>query len=590
MDAVAEIKARLPIEELVGSYCQVHQKGRSLKAVCPFHNDTHPSLLVSPDKGIAYCFVCQSGGDIFSFYQKIENVDFPQALKDLAERTGVELPKERLSSGPRKDEKERFRECLEAADAFYQTKLRESDVALQYLDERKVTPELLKTFQIGFAPDSFDATYTHLLKEGFSRKEILGAGLGVQKELKEERIYDRFRNRIMFPISDHQGNLIGFGGRTLGLDAKYINSPDGPLYNKSVALFGLSLAKEAIRESKSVILVEGYFDVLSCVRLGIRNVVAVSGTALTEQHVQVLKRYAEKVSLLLDRDSAGEAAAERAFLLCKKHDLDVYAISLPVGKDPDECASLAPEEMKAACANPSTRYLKNLIERLRSENIEKRALLRRLLPLLQGVPSAVEREEYVQAAAAALGTSVTALQDDIQHYRAEPLAKTLGDGGGRSAQAPLSSVELFLALLLVYPMHLGIVEKLIQPEEEGEIALYTALKALYTSGHSPLKARVTDLSENCRERAHILTLYCEEQYGTWSESMAGKEIRKLCHKVNREVLMKKQKQLIGSIKAARALGRKIEEEQLLTQYQQVLKLSALASSSPPALSHGVASA
>ena len=588
MDAVSEIKARLPIEELVASYCQVHQKGRTLKAVCPFHNDTHPSLLVSPDKGIAYCFVCQTGGDIFSFYQKIENVDFPQALKDLAERTGVELPKERLSSGPKKDEKERFRECLEAAASFYQTKLRESDSALQYLDERKITPELLKVFQIGFAPDSFDATYTHLLKVGFSRKEILGAGLGVQKELKEERIYDRFRNRIMFPISDIQGNLIGFGGRTIKDDAKYINSPDGPLYNKSTALFGLSLAKEAIRESKSVILVEGYFDVISCHRLGIKNVVAVSGTALTEQHVQILKRYAEKVSLLLDRDAAGEAASERAFLLCKKHELDVFSIQLPTGKDPDECASLAPEEMKNACANPGTRYLKNLIDRLRSESTDKRSLLRKLLPLLQGVPSAVEREEYVQDAAAALGTSVTALQDDIRHYRPEPQGKA-PDAAIRSREAPLTSVELFLGLLLIYPMHLPMVEKLIVPEEEAEKALYTSLKGLYTPAH-PESLRVTDLSENCRERAQILTLYCEEHYGTWSESMAGKEIRKLCHKVNREVLMKKQKQLIGSIKTARALGRKIEEEQLLTQYQQVLKLSALASSSPPALSHGVASA
>ena len=576
MDPVAEIKARLPIEELVGSYCQLHQKGRTWKAVCPFHNDTHPSLLVSPDKGIAYCFACQSGGDIFSFYQKIENVDFPQALRDLAERAGVTLPKERVQ-GPKKDEKERIRECLEEASSFYQTMLQKHPQALTYVSERHVTPELLKTFRIGFAPDSFDATYTHLLKEGFSRKEILAAGLGVQKELKEERIYDRFRNRIMFPISDTQGNLIGFGGRTLGEnDAKYINSPDGPLYNKSIALFGLSLAKEAIRESKSVILVEGYFDVMSCFRLGIRNVVAVSGTALTEQHVQVLKRYAEKVFLLLDRDSAGELASERAFLLCKKHNLDVYAISLPAGKDPDECASLAPEEMKNACANPSTRYLKSLIERLRLENAEKRSMLRKLLPLLQGVPSAVEREEYVQDAAAALGTSVTALQDDIQNYRAEPQGKAL-DAAERSREAQLSSTELFLALLLLYPMHLGMVEKLIQPEEEGEIALYTSLLALYTSGHSRLKARVTDLSENCRERAQILTLYCEEHYGTWSESMAGKEIRKLCQKVNKEALMKKQKQLISSIKAARALGRKIEEEQLLTQYQQVLKLSAMTS-------------
>ena len=579
MDPVVEIKARLSIEELVGSYCQLHQKGRTLKALCPFHNDTHPSLLISPDKGIAYCFACQKGGDIFSFYQAIENVDFAQALKDLADRAGVELPKERVKAGPKKDEKDRMRECLEAAISFYQTKLQESPVAKLYIEGRKVTPELLKTFQIGFAPDSFDATYTHLLKEGFSRKEILGAGLGVQKDLKEERIYDRFRNRILFPISDHQGNAIGFGGRTLGEeDAKYINSPDGPLYNKSVALFGLSLAKEEIREKKNVILVEGYFDVLACHKLGIKNVVAVSGTALTEQHVQTLKRYAEKVSLLLDSDAAGESAAERAFLLCKKQDLDVFSIVLPTGKDPDECGNLMPEEMKKACSEGGVRYIERVLLRLRDDGADKRAMLQRLLPLLRSVPSAVEREGYVQNAAAMLGVTATALQDDILTFRDWSTGKiTPTEGKVREAQAPFSSVELFLGLLFTYPTHLSLIEKLIQPEGEAEKALYTSLKGLYTSAHSGAILRVTDLSEDCRKHAAIVTLYCDEHFGEWSESMALKELRKLCHKVNREILLTKQKQLIVDIKTARTLGKKVEEEQLLTQYQQVLKLTALTS-------------
>jgi DNA primase len=575
MDAVAEIKARLPIEELVGSYCKLEQKGRTLKAVCPFHNDTHPSLLVSPDKGIAYCFVCQTGGDIFSFYQKVENVDFPQALRDLAERAGVELPKERPNT-PKKGEKDRIRECLEKAASFYEEQRKKSAIAMLYVEQRKLTPELLKNFQIGFAPDSFDATYTYLLKENFSRKEILASGLGVQKDLKEERIYDRFRNRIMFPISDPQGKIIGFGGRTLGNeDAKYINSPDGSLYNKSIALFGLSHAKEAIKEKKAVILVEGYFDVVSCHRLGIKNVVAVSGTALTREHVVILKRYAEKILLLLDQDSAGEAAAERAFLLCAAQDLDVASILLPKGKDPDECASLAPEEMKTACTSGGVPYLSRMIQRFQEQGMDKRTMLKRLLPLLQSISSAVERERYVREAAGVLGVTSTALEDDIRSFKESPRGKDPG-GKEREIQAPFSSIELFFGLLLTYPAHLSMIEKLIAPEDTAEKALYTGLKALYTPAH-PKDPRLSDLSEHCRERATILCLYCEEHFGAWSESMAGKELRKLCQKVNRELLLGKQKQLIGSIKEARALGKKMEEEQLLTQYQQVLKLSAMAS-------------
>src|SRR3989344_895315 len=247
---------------------------------------------------------------------------------------------------------------------------------MEYIEKRKVPPTLATSFAIGFAPDSFDATYTHLLKKGYSRTEIMRSGLGVQKELKEERIYDRFRNRIVFPIRDTQGNLIGFGGRTLGEDdAKYINSPDGPLYNKSVALFGLSHAKEAIRREKAVILVEGYFDVLAFHRIGIENVVAVSGTALTPQHVAVLKRTAERVLLSLDRDAAGEEAARRAFLLAKAQDMDVRYLALPTGKDPDECANSAPEEMHKTADAGGVPYIEWVISGIVEKKLEKRDAL-----------------------------------------------------------------------------------------------------------------------------------------------------------------------------------------------------------------------
>lgn len=591
MDAVSEIKARLPIEELVSGYCQLQRRGRTLCALCPFHNDSHPSLTVSPDKGIAYCFACQSGGDIFSFYQKIENVDFVQALKDLAEKTGVLLPKEQFREGIKKDEKDRFHHCLEAASAFYQNMLHENEHAQKYLRDRRVPEELIAAFGVGYAPHSFDATYTHLLKAGFSRKEILGAGLGVQKELQEERIYDRFRNRIMFPIMDVQGAVIGFGGRTLGNDdAKYINSPDGPLYNKSVALFGLSHAREAIRERKCVLLVEGYFDVLACHRLGIRHVVAVSGTALTEQHAAVLKRYTERLCLCLDADAAGMQAAERAFTLCAKHDLDVRSLTLPQGKDPDECSLLAPEEMVNVCKGDGTPYLDFVLEEVKRSNREKREILRRLLPLFHALASSVLREEYITKLATLLGTTVTAVQDDLRHLRAPPTPPS--EQHRLVTQPSFSSTEFFFGLLLAYPHHIAMIERLIEPHAETEKALYNALRSHYavlrradsgekgsthSAPHHPQRLRTAALSETCQERASILQLYCEEHFGTWSEGMLMKEIQKLLRKANRDLLLRKQQELITSIKRARLLGKKIEEEQLLTQYQKVLKLTQIAS-------------
>ncbi|MBT4367705.1 DNA primase, partial [Candidatus Peregrinibacteria bacterium] len=218
MDPVEEIKSRLPIEELIGQYCQLQKKGRNFVCLCPFHNDTHPSFTVSPDKGIGYCFACNSGGDIFSFYQQVENVDFRQALKDLAEKAGVELPEVSKESVVKKDEKDRLRECLEATKDFYADSLKNNEVAKKYLEERGIPQEQIELFGIGVSPDSFSETYNHLLKKGFSKSEILKAGISVQKDLSEERMYDRFRNRLMFPIFDAQGKIVGFGGRTLGDD------------------------------------------------------------------------------------------------------------------------------------------------------------------------------------------------------------------------------------------------------------------------------------------------------------------------------------------------------------------------------------
>ena len=301
MDPTLEIKAKLPIEELVGQYCQLKKKGRGFVCLCPFHQDKHPSMQVSPDKGIAYCFACSKGGDIFSFYQEIENVDFRQALKDLGEKTGVKVEGLKVDTPVQKDHKVRIRECLQAAQKYFAANIKDHEAAKAYLQKRDISQEQIAQFGMGVAQDSFSDTYQYLLKAGFSRKEIVDASLGIQKDLSDQKIYDRFRNRLMFPIHDGNGEIVGFGGRTLGDDdAKYINTGDTPLYNKSTVLYGLHYAKEAIRKHKKVVLVEGYFDVLACHKIGSTNTVAVSGTALTEQHVKILKRYAETVVLCLD--------------------------------------------------------------------------------------------------------------------------------------------------------------------------------------------------------------------------------------------------------------------------------------------------
>lgn len=580
MDDVSNIKARLPIEQLVASYCQLTKKGRNFAALCPFHNDSKPSLLVSPDKGIAYCFACQTGGDIFSFYQAIEGCDFPQAIRELADRAGVKLEEKSGFHGPKKDEKQRARECLEAALSFYRAQLSSSPQAREYLRSRAVPQEQIDRFEIGVAPDSFSATFEHLLKAGFNRREILAAGLGVQRELQEEKIYDRFRHRLLFPIHDAQGQLIGFGGRTLADDdAKYINSSDGILFHKSNVLYALHHAKEKIRETKTVVLVEGYFDVLACHQVGVTNAVATCGTALTDQHVKLLRRYAERVTLCLDQDRAGQDAMERAFPLLCGEGLHVQAVVLP-GKDPSETLQADPSMLEHLLQNTASPYLDIVLEQMRSLDlaspIARKMALARLLSLLGALPSAVERTDYLRKAAVAFQTTETALEEDLLKQRRASAPVPVGHAKPRAPRPEksnddFSAVEVALGIFLFYPKLLHLLSELIPPPDGMAAALYAALKNFPPP--QTLSVEALDLPDEHRARVSILHMFCEYHgFAEWSEALAIREIRHNCIGANREMMRAKQQEITRKLIEARAGGRATEELELQNQYEQILRL------------------
>lgn len=582
MDSVNEIKSRLHIEDLVARYCQLQKKGRSFVCLCPFHNDTKPSFLISPDKGIGYCFACQSGGDIFSFYQKIEGVDFPEALKALAEMAGVTLPDRPVTHGPKKEEKERLRDCLSEAQSFFVEQYKKSNIAQDYVASRKVPAEQVQAFGLGYAPDSFSATYEYLLKKDFSRTEIIASGLGIQKDLGDSRMYDRYRNRLTFPIRDVQGNIIGFGGRTLGQDdAKYINSSESPLYHKSSVLFGVDVAREEIRKRKQVILVEGYFDVLACHRVGAIHAVATCGTALTEEHVNLLKRQCESVVLCLDADRAGQEASERAFMLLSKEGITVTTVVLPQ-KDAADLVNDDPEQLKELLFAGGIPYAQFVIDALAKKDLssahEKRTALTRVLTLLQAVPLAVEREALMERAAAAFQTSSTALRDDFIHLQQAPVApinaKSIAEP--TTPAFPFDADEIVLGMILTHPTLLPLLSRLIEPEKPFAKKLYQALRVL----PQDQMFSINDLTieDEVRERAMILLLWNEEHgFADWSESLAAREVKKNCVIANREFIKKKQQEITSRLTSARKNGDREEEAILTNQYQEVLKLSKMAS-------------
>jgi DNA primase len=342
MSVITEVKQRLDIVELVSEYVTLQKAGRNFKGLCPFHSEKHPSFFVFPEQQSWHCFgACGTGGDIFSFIMKKEGVDFGQALRILAQRGGITLSPREASSKVEDEKKEKLFQINEAATEYYHHLLlstKAGEAARSYLARRKVTPEVIKEFRLGFSPDAWETLKNYLLDKGYAEKELAEAGLIIEKE--EGGSYDRFRNRLMFPICDIQGRVTGFGARVLDDSLpKYINSPQTSVFDKSSSLYGIDKAKSAIRKKNLVIIVEGYMDVLTAHQHGWQNVVGSMGTSLTEKQVGGIKRLTNNIILALDADLAGEEATLRGRAILAYSNAEANVILLPPGKDPDEVIS-----------------------------------------------------------------------------------------------------------------------------------------------------------------------------------------------------------------------------------------------------------
>lgn len=418
-----EIKAKLDIVEVIRHYTPVKAAGANFMARCPFHNEKTPSLSISPTKQVWHCFGCARGGDLFSFVMEMENLSFVEALRLLAPRAGVTL---RAESGANASLRNRLLDIMEQVTGFYHRLLMTEQtgaIARQYAKERGLTEETVKEWQIGFAPLDWNDAIDFLRSRKHSETDIVAAGLGIRKE-GTNRIYNRFRGRLMFPVCEINGNTVGFSGRILpqladeSSQGKYINSPQTPLYDKSRILFGLDKAKQAIRETKTVVAVEGQMDCVSAHQAGFKNVIATSGTALTDEQISLLKRFTNSVSFALDMDSAGKAALDRASEAALRGEMETKVIILPAGKDPDECIRKDPEGWLKAVkeAKPVMEYY--FEETLSSLDLSSPTGRRRgaelLLPRLARVANSVEQSYWLKILAEKLDTPENVLLQDLK--------------------------------------------------------------------------------------------------------------------------------------------------------------------------------
>jgi len=412
-DTVQQIKDKLSIVDVVTQYVKLERAGSSLRARCPFHAEKTPSFHVSPERGTYHCFGCGVGGDIFSFVEAIEGLDFKGALKVLAEKAGVEIVYER-GGKEKKDERERLFELLETATIFYASHL--NDDAKKYLKERGLTDATIQDFRLGQAGDSWSELSDFLKLKKFTDKELLDAG--VAKKNERGSLTDKFRNRIMFPIADSAGRIVGFSGRIFGEKAspeapKYLNSPETPLFHKSKILYGFDRGKQPIRKLNCAVLVEGQMDLISSHQAGWANTVAVSGTAFTTEHAALIRRMSDNLVLALDADEAGVKAAGRAAREALRGGLNVKVARLPEGLDPADLILKSGAEAWKKAIRDSKDIIAFLLDVL-EEHSKGADSFRRMveavvLPFLSDVQSPIAREQYLKEIAKRLGVSESAV-------------------------------------------------------------------------------------------------------------------------------------------------------------------------------------
>lgn len=588
------IKDKIDIVDFIGQYISLKPAGINHKACCPFHQEKTPSFMVTRDRQRWHCFGCNKGGDIFSFLQEMEGMDFPEALNHLAQKAGVTLTRQATDPGI-SSQKNRLKEVLVAAARFFHhflTDMPAAESARTYLKQRGLSLDTIDLWQIGFVPDQWDLLTQYLLKKGHAIDDLIASGLTIKRDGSanmahaKSGFYDRFRGRIMFPIWDHHGSVVGCTGRVLveteKSGGKYVNTPQTPLFDKSRLVFGLDKAKQSIRESGIIVLVEGQMDVITAHQAGCTNVVASSGTALTEHQVALLKRYADTIAIAFDVDAAGMKAAKRGIDIALAEGMRVKMIRIPegAGKDPDECIqkNVAVWKQSVEQAQEVMRWYldKAFLNRDPNNAREKQDIANEVLEEIARMPFAVERDHWLHELSRRIGVDAAVLRDDLLRISKQQ-ASTIKHQPPAAEEIPPAEVkkdrttnlfEDFLALILASGIFRGELTIPHLLSTHPLFPLYEAIKNEYTgNGSFDIDRTRQHLSNVQQEQLDILLMKGELDFSAYNEQEVAAELAQLHHQI-KEIVEKEVRAKIGrEIAEAESRGDTVRVNELLQLFQ-----------------------
>ena len=578
MNELEEIKNKIDIVEYIGKYVPLKQSGRNFKGCCPFHNEKTASFMVSPEKQIFHCFGCGKGGDIFTFTEEIEGVDFPSAIRELAEKAGVKLPE---YSNVRKEPTDKLFEINEQTCDIYEKELWkvENKKVLKYLTDRGMEEETIRVFRLGVAPVNGDIIVKELTALGYSNDDLIKTR--VAKE-RNGRVLDQFYNRITFPIMNASGRVVGFTARVLDDSLpKYVNTPETPIYHKSQVLFGFDKAKEQIRKQDHVIVVEGQMDAIFSYQAGVKNVVATSGTALTETQLDLIKRFTKNIKMSFDVDMAGQNATKRAIEMAWERDFNIKVITVPEGKDPADLVKSDPKKWVEACRK--AKYVVDYIfdstfEKYNITNIlDKKQATRELLVTIKKLPDPVERDHYLNLLATRVGVSGAALEAALAKVKsvAPKEVKVTGQPAAGTKTQAQTREEYTLSMLLIMPRYSEFFfNKLTTDDfqEEGvRNMVASAQKYCEENDAFDVKVWLKTLEQSDANVAKQLQLFAEDTYAEADDEILGEEVFNAVTRLKHEVIEREKKSLGNRMAVADRSNDKKMLGELLVDLQKLIE-------------------